>query len=136
MWSKLYYSLQNTKGKDSTYHRIGLGTVRQIRSAAGMFYTLNMQAAYPQQVIRDSNRCSMVYPQVSPCDKPIMTFATEGLARRLGSKVSKSWALSHVHVAHIDKYLNTAFEQATTLAQQHEVACAGSVNLLAYLGWL
>jgi hypothetical protein len=136
MWSELYYSLRNTKGKDGTSHRIGLAMVRQIQSAAGMFYTLDMQAAYPQQVIRNSNRRSMVYPRVSPCDKPIMTFATEGLARRLGTEVSKSWALSHVHIAYLDDYLNTAFEQATSLDQQHELACAGTVNLLAYLGWL
>jgi hypothetical protein len=65
-----------------------------------------------------------------------MTFATEGLAWRLGTKDSKSWALSHVHIAYIGKYLNTAFEQATSLEQHHELACTGSVNLLASLGWL
>jgi hypothetical protein len=42
----------------------------------------------------------------------------------------------HVHIAYMDNYLNTAFEQATSLEQQHELACAGSVNLLAYLQWL
>jgi hypothetical protein len=41
--------------------RIGYGTVRQIRSAAGMFYTLDMQAAYPQQIIRDSARQNLVH---------------------------------------------------------------------------
>jgi hypothetical protein len=136
MWSELYYSLRNTKGKDGVLHRIGLGTIRQIRSAAGMFYTLDMQAAYPQRVIRDSHRRSLVFSRVSPCDEPIMTFATEGLARRLGSEVSKSWALAHVHIAYMDTYLNTAFNNATSLVQQHELACAGTVNLLAYLGWL
>jgi hypothetical protein len=54
MWAELDYSLRNRKGKDGTYNRISYGTVRQIRSAAGMFYTLDMQAAYLQQVIRDS----------------------------------------------------------------------------------
>jgi hypothetical protein len=65
-----------------------------------------------------------------------MTFATERLARRLGTEVSKSWVLSHVHIVYMDNYLITAYEQATSLELQHELACAGSVNLLAYLGWL
>jgi hypothetical protein len=101
-----------------------------------MYYMLDIQAAHPQQVIRDSNRRSLVMPQVSPCDEPIMMFATEGLARRLGKEVSKSWALSHVHIAYMDNYFNDAFEQATTQELKHELACAECVNLLAYLRWL
>jgi hypothetical protein len=109
MWAELYYSLRNRRGKDGTYNRISYGTVRQIRSAAGMFYTLDMQAAYPQQVIGDSARRSLVYPRVSPCNDPGLTFATEGLAQRLGMEVSKSWALSHVHIAYMDDYLDNAY---------------------------
>jgi hypothetical protein len=36
----------------------------------------------------------------------------------------------------MDDYLNTSFGKVTSLVQQHELACAGTVNLLAYLGWL
>jgi hypothetical protein len=136
MWSELYYSLRNTQGKDGEYHRIGFGTVRQIRSAVSMYYTLDMQAAYPRQVLRDSAKRSLVFMKVSPCDEPITAFASAGLARRLGTEVTKSWALSHVHIAYIDKYLDKAYTAATSLSQQHQIACEGTVNLLAYLGWL
>jgi hypothetical protein len=59
-----------------------------------------------------------------------MTFSMEGLTQRLGLEVSKSWALSHVHIAYMDEYLNTAFGQTTSLVQQHKLACAWAVNLL------
>jgi hypothetical protein len=136
MWAELYYSLRNSKSRDGTYDQISYGTVRQIRSAASMYYTLDMQVAYPQQVIRDSARRSLVHTRVSPCNDPGLTFATAGLARRLGTEVSKSWALSHVHIAYIDAYLDKAYQTAGSVGQQHELACAGVVTLLAYLGWL
>jgi hypothetical protein len=54
----------------------------------------------------------------------------------MGTEVCKSWALSHVHIVYMDNYLDNAYARATSLGQQHEIACAGTVNLLAYLGWL
>jgi hypothetical protein len=76
MWAKLYYSLRNRQGKDGTYDCISDGTVWQIGSATGMFYTLDMQVTYPQQMIWDSARRSLVYPQVlSWCDDPGINFA-------------------------------------------------------------
>jgi hypothetical protein len=58
------------------------------------------------------------------------------MARRLGTEVQKSWALSHVHIACINSHLNKLYETALDNDSLHELACAGMVNLLAYLGWL
>jgi hypothetical protein len=41
------------------------------------------------------------------------------------------------NIAYIADYLDSAYKIATSLGQQHEMACAGTVvNLLAYLVWL
>ena len=42
-WALLYYSLRTKKGKDGEIYRIGFGTTRHIKSAASMYYTLDMQ---------------------------------------------------------------------------------------------
>jgi hypothetical protein len=48
---------------------------------------------------------------------------------------TKSWALSHIHIAYMDDYLDKAYTGTTSLSQQHELACPGTVNPLTYLGW-
>jgi hypothetical protein len=106
MWSELYYSLCNTKGRDAESQQISFGTVCQIRSAVGMYYTLDMQATYPQQVLQDLARWSLVCVRVSPWDKPSMTYDSTSLARRLGTEVVKSCPLSQVHIALMDDYLD------------------------------
>jgi hypothetical protein len=78
----------------------------------------------------------MVMPYVSPTDESTMSFAHTGMARRMGTETQKSWALSHVHVAFIDSELQRMFDACTDPEVQHELACAGFANLLAYLGWL
>jgi hypothetical protein len=65
-----------------------------------------------------------------------MTFATKGMARRLGTATQPSWALSFIHIEYIDRRLRAAYRSATTPAAKHEYACAGFANLLGYLGWL
>jgi hypothetical protein len=60
------------------------------------------------------------------------------MARRLGTFAKKSWALSPNHIHVIDKGLRKQYsvaERSGDRAAMHELACAGSVNLLAYLGW-
>ena len=67
-WAELYYSLRTTKGKDGEARRISANTVRQIRSAASLYYSLDMSASLPRQVER-ANRRSQVSTYVSPCDE-------------------------------------------------------------------
>ena len=58
------------------------------------------------------------------------------MARRMGTATKQSWALAHIHIAYVDACLEEAYGNAITAEDQHELACAGSVNLMAYLGWL
>jgi hypothetical protein len=135
-WAELYYSLRTKKGKDGESHRIGFNTLRQIKSAASLYYVLDMQSAFPRQVLRDRQGRGLIHEYVSPCSEMNMTFAAKGMSRRLGTATEKSWAISHVHVAYIDQCLEKAFHRTTDPDSQHEIVVAALANLLAYLGWL
>jgi hypothetical protein len=132
MWALLNYSLRTNREGDRIKHN----TVRAIKSAASIYYTLDMQMAFPRQVLRDSQRRGQVMERVSPTDEIGTTFCAKGMARRMGTETKQSWALSHVHIAYIDAKLDEAYIRATTDEDRHELACAGSSNLMAYLGWL
>jgi hypothetical protein len=73
---------------------------------------------------------------VSHTDEDSTTLTASGMARRLGTEVKKSWALSHVHIAYIDSHLDKLYDGALDEDSKHELACAGTINLIAYLGWL
>jgi hypothetical protein len=136
VWSELYYSLRQTKGEDGAYHPIRFASVRPLRSAAALFYTLDMQDAFPRQVMRDRHRRGIIQPYVSPTDEFYTSFGASGMARRMGTETKKSWALSHIHIAFIDQELDRLFQKAGTGDEAHELTCAGTVNLFAYPGWL
>jgi hypothetical protein len=95
-----------------------------------------MQNRYPRQVMRDKSKRGMVMTYVSPSDEAMITCAADGMSRRLGTDVTKSWALSHTHISYMDAYLDRSFNSCVDPIQRHELACAGTINLLAYLGWL
>lgn len=135
-WAEQLYALRLTRGRDGEFNRIRYATVRQIRSAASWYYTQELSMRYPGQVMRDRFRRGMVMPFVSPTDEAITTLTASGMARRLGTEVKKSWALAHVHIAYLNQHLDTMYQKAQDDDSQHELACAGTVNLLSYLGWL
>jgi hypothetical protein len=60
------------------------------------------------------------------------TFATKGMARRLCTAAKASWALSHIHIAYLDRRLQAWYKNATMDTERREVACAGMANLNAY----
>ncbi len=86
--------------------------------------------------MRDKSKRGMVMTYVSPSDEAMITCAADGMSRRLGTDVTKSWALSHTHISYMDAYLDRSHNSCFNLIQRHELACAGTINLLAYLGWL
>jgi hypothetical protein len=131
MWSLLNYSLRYNKDGARIKHQ----TVRGIKSAASLYYALDMQMAFPRQVLRDSQQRGIVMERVSPMDEAGTTFGTKGMARRMGTESKPSWALAHIHIAYIDARLEEAFLRALP-EDQHELACAGCSNVMAYLGWL
>jgi hypothetical protein len=95
-----------------------------------------MSMQYPGKVMRDRFRRGMIMPFVSPTDEATTTLTASGMARRLGTEVKKSWALSHVHIAYMDSHLENLYNGALDADSKHELVCAGTINLLAYLGWL
>jgi hypothetical protein len=130
MWSELLYSLRETEGQ-----RIKHGTVRALRSAALLFYTLDQQAAFAGR-LRRTNKRHETCETVAPNEDVMATFATKGMARRMGTAPKGSWALSHVHTTYIDRRLHELYQRATTETERHEFAFAGMANLSAYLRWL
>jgi hypothetical protein len=132
IWALLNYSLRVNREGD----RIKYNTVRAIKSAASVYYAIDMQNAFPRQVLRDGQRRGQVMARVSPTDEMGTTFCAKGMARRMGIETKSSWAVSHVHVAYIDAQLEKAYLAATNDEDRHEIACGGSVNLMAYKGWL
>jgi hypothetical protein len=99
MWAQLLYSLRTHQG-----NMIKFNTVRMLQSAASLYYTMDLHAAYPGQVCRERKR-DEVRNFVIPSEESQATFATKGMARRLGTQTKQSWALSHVHIM----YMNTHF---------------------------
>jgi hypothetical protein len=135
-WAQQLYALRMTKGRDGEFNRIRFATVRQIRSAASWFYTQEMNMRLPGHVMRDRFRRGMIMPFVSPTDESTTALTASGMARRLGTEVKKSWALSWIHIAYMDKHLESMYNLALDDGTKHELACAGTINVLAYLGWL
>jgi hypothetical protein len=100
MWSQLLYSLR----EHPDGQRIKHGTIRALRSAASLFYNLDQQAAFAGR-LRRTNKRHEICENVAPNEDVLATFATKGMARRLGTAAKPSWALSHIHIAYIDRRL-------------------------------
>jgi hypothetical protein len=69
-----------------------------------VFYSLNQQSAFAGR-IRRVNKRQEICEAVAPNEDVFATFATKGMARRLGTETKKSWALSHIHIAYLDRRL-------------------------------
>jgi hypothetical protein len=130
MWAQLLYSLRTHNGQ-----RIKFNTVRMLRSAASLYYTWDLRMAYPGRVRREKKQDDL-REYVLPPEESMTTFATKGMARRLGTQTKPSWALSHVHIAYMNAKFHEAWRTAKSVAYRHEIACAATANLLGYLGWL
>ena len=109
--------------------------IRQLRSAANMYYMVDSQLAYPHQSQKFQSRVTFQSHVALP-DAAMLTFASKGLERRLGSHSKPSWALSHVHIQWLDDCLNEAWRNAPTMLDRHTISIAGFANLMFYLGWL
>jgi len=133
MWCQLWYSIQTSQrtGKAITYN-----TSRQLRSAAGLFYSWDAQQAYPGQAVRAFDNRTVVLPHTIPTDELCYTLQAGGMARRLGTNVDPSWALSWHHVKYIDTQLELAWSLTFDPAARNELAAAGTANVMLYTTWL
>ena len=84
-WAELYYSLRTKRGKDGETHRIGFNTLRQIKSAASLYYVLDMQNAFPRQVLQDCQGRGLIHKRIFPCAEMNVTLAAKGASCRLGA---------------------------------------------------
>ena len=135
-WAELAYSLRTTETKSGQILPVKYGTITQVRSAVGMFFATDMLQRFPQQLLRDKYRRFIITPHASPSEEAITHFFHLGLSRRIGTAVTPSWALSWIHIAFIDSYLEAIFSTTTNKELQHNIVCAGVINLFTYLGWL
>jgi hypothetical protein len=132
-WAQLAYSV---KERAQGGQGVQFATARNIRSTASNFHSWDLSQCYPDQAMRDKQHRGHLVEHVIPTDAVSYSMLSSGMSRRMGDRAKPSWALSHVHVAYIDKSLDRAFKEAKTLAAKHDLACAAAVNLLSYLGWL
>jgi hypothetical protein len=138
VWAELLYSLRTSVGRDGERRRILYNTVRGLRSAAAWYHSMHLSYAYPARVMRDRFRRGMILDHVSPTEEALTTLSHSGMARRMGTFAKKSWALAPNHIHMIDAGLRASFlvaRRAGHTDAAHDLACAGSINLAAYLGW-
>ena len=135
-WAELSYSLRKVKHKSGQMLPVKYGTIARLRSAVGWYHSYAMVQLYPERIIRDRRHRQMVVEAVSPADEASTSLFHNGLGRRLGTDVTPCWALSHVHIAYIDKVLDSLYLNASTELQRHNIACGGTINVMSYLGWL
>jgi hypothetical protein len=131
-WAQLAYSLRLNP---RTGQRVKYGTVRQLRSAANMYYMIDALLARPSQAMKIKNRLNF-HMHVLPPDEAMLSFATKGMERRLGQTSKPSWALSWVHIKFMDEQFEIGWELAQPQDDRHDIAIAAAANLMAYLGWL
>jgi hypothetical protein len=138
VWAELLYSLRTSVGRDGERRRILYNTVRGLRSAAAWYHSMHISYAYPARVMRDRFRRGMILDHVSPTEEALTTLSHSGMARRMGTFAKKSWALSPNHIHMINDGLERQYATALRNNERdisHDLACAGVINLAAYLGW-
>ena len=131
-----YAQIRNTIPHPGADTGPSFNSSRKLRSAASMWYNMDLQMCHPTQAVRDHKRRSVLTLGTVPTDSMAYTFLNGGMARRMGTATRPSWALSHVQIAYIDTRLEELYTSATSLAARHEIVVAASVNLTAWLGWL
>jgi hypothetical protein len=108
--------------------------VRSIRSAALLYYTLDIQIAYPHQVLQDSQQQGIVtWNTFLQWTKKALHVWNEGSGKMYGYQDKTELGVDpHTH-CYIEKWLEEEYHWARTSGDQHELACAGCSNLLLAL---
>ena len=132
MWAQLLYSVQPGKTAGST---ITYNTSRALRSASSLYYSWDLQVAYPGQAVKALDNKHLVLPHIIPSDELGYTLQNGGMARRMGTQVQPSWALQFKHVKFINDRLERDWQAAADPAAKHELAAAGAANAALYTTW-
>lgn len=78
VWAQLDCSFWPGKEPGTT---TSFGTCRKICSSVSFFHQMDLQAAFPGQVMRNLQCRSQVVPRASPMDEPSLTLQMGGMAR-------------------------------------------------------
>jgi hypothetical protein len=132
----MYAQLRSTLPKRGQEEGIKYNSSRKLRSAASMWYNLDMQLCYPAQAIRDQQRRCYLTVQTTPLDALAFTFLNTGMARRMGDATQPSWTLNHAHITFLDRRFEELWALAVNEYGRHELATAACANLVAWFGWL
>jgi hypothetical protein len=132
----VYAQLCSTLPKRGKEEGIKYDSSRKLRSAASMWYNLDMQLCYPAQAVRDQQRRCYLTVQTTPSDALAFTFLNTGMARRMGDATQPSWTLNHAHITFLDRRFEELWCLAVTEYGRHELATAACANLVAWFGWL
>jgi hypothetical protein len=127
----MYAQLLSTLPKQGQGEGIKYNSSRKLRSAASMWYNLDMQLCYPSQAVRDQQRRYYLTVQTTPLDALAFTFLNMGMARRMGDTTQPSWTLNHAHIAFLDHRFETLWSLAVNDYGRHELATVACANLVA-----
>ena len=136
-WAQLRYSLRPSTAPGNEDSAVSFNTVRQLRSAASHFATLNLLASHPEQAQMNPRTGQIVVaPQGRFTDGIGCHYFATGFASRVGTATRPAAPLLDRHVRGIDKDLETRYLSATTLSLRAELCKAALANLSLWLGWL
>ena len=133
MWTQLLYSARGHKRDPDK--AIKYNTARHIRSTASLYYSWDLQVAFPGQATKTKDGC-MALPYIIPTAELGYTLQQGGMARRLGTQVKPSRALQHKHVQYVNDRLEQRWQATTDPEVRREIACAGVANLQLWTSWL
>jgi len=140
MWAHEFYSLIRSRAGRTRSLPLAeqpgasFGTIRQLRSAVAQFESLALLSTEPGRTVADRNQV-----WISQCrltDSHALSLFMTGLGSRIGAETKPSTALLDRHVRWIDADLNNKYLACNSLSTRRELARAGLVNLLLWLGWL
>jgi hypothetical protein len=132
----MYAQLRSTLPKRGQEDGIKYNSSRKLRSAASMWYNLDLQMCFPSQAMRDQQRQCYLTLQTTPSDALAFTFLNTGMSRRMGDATQPSWTLNHAHIAFLDRRFEELWSTAVNEYGRHELATAACANLVAWFGWL
>lgn len=137
-WCQQQYSLRSSlrSHKVGPHVTVSFGATRAIRSAANMFFKLDLQTVYPGAVIQDRAKRTIAVRDTIPTDELCCTLMHNGMAARLGEDSTPSEALLAVHVRYLDDHLHELFDRTEDRRTRLEIAQAGFSNLNLWCAWL
>lgn len=141
MWAHEFYSL--VRSPSPRHHDLPVperptlthGAIRQLRSAAAQYEALTLLVTQPGRLMADKSKSVWV----SDCrytDSYSFTLFAGGMGSRLGTSAKPSRALKDRHVRWLDNDLDRRYRAARTNLARQELARAGLLNLVLWLGWL